>query len=396
MRRDEVLGTRERDSLAAQLAAAERRIAALEAGASRRALRDPVVGVALTVPAFRAQLEMDIARARRARHSLCVALIDLDGFRRLNLRVGFSAGDRVLAATADLLAARSGGVVCRIAADEFAVRFEAAVPVARAALEGALVELEALEVDEVHGVSASVGIADSAAGRSPECLLVGASAALAQARADGGGRVAVLEPGSALEPGPGEVGADVAAALAAALEERDRYTSEHSESVVVLTARVAEALALPADEVERVRLAALLHDIGKIGVPDQILHKPGPLDAHEWEIMRQHSVIGERIVRAIPGLGQIARIVRHEHERVDGGGYPDGLAGDAIPIGARIILACDAYHAMVSDRPYRRAMSHAEAMAELNANAGTQFDANVVAALVGCLYGRRQSGLATV
>ncbi|MDQ2676605.1 MAG: HD domain-containing protein, partial [Actinomycetota bacterium] len=132
-----------------------------------------------------------------------------------------------------------------------------------------------------------------------------------------------------------------------------------------------------------------------IGIPDEILHKPGPLDEREWEIMREHPAIGERILRSMPGLGPIARIVRHEHERIDGGGYPDGLAGDEIPIGARIILACDAYHAMVSDRPYRKAMSHHEAMAELTANAGSQFDPEVIQALVGYLVGRRQSGLAT-
>ena len=112
--------------------------------------------------------------------------------------------------------------------------------------------------------------------------------------------------------------------------------------------------------------------------------------------MRQHPVIGERIIRAIPGMGAVARIVRHEHERWDGAGYPDGLAGEQIPLEARIILACDAYHAMISDRPYREAMSHGEAMAELTSNAGSQFDPQVIEALVGYLYGRRQSGLAAV
>jgi HD-GYP domain-containing protein (c-di-GMP phosphodiesterase class II) len=167
-------------------------------------------------------------------------------------------------------------------------------------------------------------------------------------------------------------------------------------SVVDLTGRIGESLALDAGDVSRVRMAALLHDIGKVGVPDAILNKPGPLDHGEWEIMRQHPVIGERILRAIPGMGSVARIVRHEHERWDGGGYPDGLTGPEIPVGARIILACDAYHAMTSNRPYRRAMAHKDAMAELSGNAGTQFDPNVVEVLVGHLYGRRQSGLAAV
>jgi HD-GYP domain-containing protein (c-di-GMP phosphodiesterase class II) len=148
--------------------------------------------------------------------------------------------------------------------------------------------------------------------------------------------------------------------------------------------------------VERIRTAALLHDIGKIGVPDEILHKPAALDKREWHVMRQHPVIGERILRAIPGMGRVAKIVRHEHERWDGGGYPDGLSGPAIPLGSRIILACDAYHAMTSNRPYRRAMSHTDAVAELSQNAGTQFDPEVGQALVGYLYGRRQSGLAAI
>jgi HD-GYP domain-containing protein (c-di-GMP phosphodiesterase class II) len=161
-----------------------------------------------------------------------------------------------------------------------------------------------------------------------------------------------------------------------------------------MAGRVAEAMALDADEVGRIRMAALLHDIGKVGIPDDVLHKPGPLDEREWELMRQHPVIGERILRMIPGLGAIARIVRHEHERWDGAGYPDGLVGGETPIGARVILACDAYHAMTSDRPYRRAMPHADAVAELTRNAGSQFDPEVVQALVGYLYAQRQSGAA--
>ena len=257
-----------------------------------------------------------------------------------------------------------------------------------------LVELEELEAGGIRGFSASIGVAALQAGQSPEVLLAAARSALEQARASGGGQVIVFAGTEAqgegeVEPGNG----DVIAALASALTERDQYTGDHSDSVVDLTARVGEAMAMRGDEVEALRTAALLHDIGKVGVPDEILHKPGPLDDKEWEIMRQHPVIGERILRAIPGMGAIARIVRHEHERWDGGGYPDQLRGEEIPLGARIILACDAYHAMVSDRPYRQAMSHTDAMTELHANAGTQFDPQVVEALVGYLYGQRQAGL---
>jgi putative nucleotidyltransferase with HDIG domain len=246
----------------------------------------------------------------------------------------------------------------------------------------------------VTGISASVGVADLSVAVTPEGLMAAAREGLEAARAAGGGRVAEC-PGAiddAVSPGQ----TDVVSALVSALQERDRYTGDHSESVVDVAGRVAESLAVAPAEVERIRTAALLHDIGKVGVPDEILHKPGPLTDEEWEIMREHPAIGERILRAIPGMGQVAKIVRHEHERWDGGGYPDGIAGETIPLGSRIILACDAYHAMTSDRPYRRAMSHQDAVAELSRHAGTQFDPEVAQALIGYLYGRRQAGLAAM
>jgi HD-GYP domain-containing protein (c-di-GMP phosphodiesterase class II) len=119
-----------------------------------------------------------------------------------------------------------------------------------------------------------------------------------------------------------------------------------------------------------------------VAVPDSILSKPGALNDEEWQVMRGHTIVGERILRAVPGLGPVARIVRHGHERVDGTGYPDGLRGDEIPVGSRIVLVCDAYDAMTSERPYREAMSHAAAATELRAGAGTQFDPRVVDALL--------------
>jgi diguanylate cyclase (GGDEF)-like protein len=328
-----------------------------------------------------------------------VALVDVDRFRQLNLEHGYAVGDAVLVAVAALMAERAGAhdLACRTGGDEFGFVLRETGIGARELIESLLVELEDLEAGGIRGISASVGIAELATGDKPEAVLAAARVALEQARARGG-RQAVVFGGSSengdvgIDPGHG----DVIAALASALEERDRYTGEHSESVVDLTARVGEALALSGEEISRVRTAALLHDIGKVGVPDEILHKPGPLNDQEWEIMRQHPVIGERILRAIPGMGDVARIVRHEHERWDGKGYPDCLAGTEIPVGSRIILACDAYHAMVSDRPYRKAMKHSDAMAELSGNAGIQFDPDVVEALVGYLFGRRKDGLSTV
>ena len=396
--------TKALEQTAAQLESATKRITELEAEVARLQGRDPLVASLLTLAAFRAQLEMDVQRSQRYGRALTVALVDVDGFRALNAKLGYAGGDLVLAAVGKRLAAgtRIHDLACRTGADEFALLLpETPIEGARVVIDRLLIDLEDVEAGDHRGISVSAGMAGLKRGQSADALLAEAAEALVQARAEGGGRLAVAsEPGPKVgsEPALGNGGGstEVVAALAQALEERDSYTGEHSESVVDLTARVAEAMGLGEEEVRLIRQAALLHDIGKVGIPDEILHKPGPLTDEEWDVMRQHPAIGERILRAIPGQGALARIVRHEHERWDGKGYPDGIAGDEIPIGARIILACDAYHAMVSDRPYRKAMPHRAAMAELTANAGTQFDPAVVEALVGYLYGRRQSGLATV
>jgi diguanylate cyclase (GGDEF)-like protein len=383
-----------------ELAAARLRIGELEEELTRLAQRDPLIPSLLSLGAFRTQLELDVARAHRYKRPLAVALLDIDRFRHLNLEQGYAVGDAVLVAVGRMIADRTRvhDLTCRMGGDEFGFLLpETGAAAATGAIGRILVELEDVEAGGIRGVSASVGIAALEIGQQPESVLAAARSALEQARAGGGGQVVVF--GRSVDDGeaPLEFGhGDVIAALASALQERDRYTGKHSETVVDLTARVGDALALDSAELGRVRTAALLHDIGKVGVPDEVLHKPGPLTEREWEIMRQHPAIGERILRAIPGLGAVARIVRHEHERWDGNGYPDNLAGAAIPVGSRIILACDAYHAMTSDRPYRKAMQHPEAMAELTGNAGTQFDPEVVQALVGYLFGRRQAGLTAV
>jgi diguanylate cyclase (GGDEF)-like protein len=385
------------DVLEIQLQEARKRIAELEAELSRSATRDQLTESLLTLRAFRAQLELDVQRAHRYRRPLSVAIIDIDGFRNINLNHGYGTGDQVLVAVSSVISqmTRAHDLACRMGGDEFAVLLpETGSSDAHQAIERILIGLEDVVAGPVRGVSVSIGVAGLHPKQTPEQLLASANKALAQARAGGGGRAAIYSNGGdGEEVAPGLGRDDVVVALASALQERDQYTGDHSESVVDVAGRVGEALALDAEQIATLRTAALLHDIGKVGVPDEILHKDGPLDEREWEIMREHPVIGERILRAIPGLGGVAKIVRHEHERWDGKGYPDGLAGEEIPIGARIILVCDAYHAMTSDRPYRSAMSHSEAVAELTRNAGTQFDPNVAEALVGYLYGRRQTGI---
>ena len=141
-------------------------------------------------------------------------------------------------------------------------------------------------------------------------------------------------------------------------------------------------------------MAAELHDVGKVAIPDAIINKPGPLDDDEWAFMRRHTLIGERIVAAAPALGAVAQLVRASHEHWDGAGYPDATAGEDIPLGARIVAVCDAYDAIVSDRPYRRGRSAAEAMAELHRCAGTQFDPAVVDAFAAVLAAQADAGAA--
>jgi HD-GYP domain-containing protein (c-di-GMP phosphodiesterase class II) len=152
--------------------------------------------------------------------------------------------------------------------------------------------------------------------------------------------------------------------------------------VAELAVAVGRRLGLYGEDIDEIARAAELHDIGKVGIPDAVLSAPRALDEIEWELMRQHTILGERILNAAPALRPVARIVRASHERWDGAGYPDGLAGEDIPKGARIVAVCDAYEAMTSERPYRRAVSHEQACAELRAMAGRQFDPEVVEAFL--------------
>jgi putative nucleotidyltransferase with HDIG domain len=173
------------------------------------------------------------------------------------------------------------------------------------------------------------------------------------------------------------------------VEADDGYTGEHSRGVVRLALAVGEELGLGAERLRNLEFGALLHDVGKIAIPKAIINKPGKLDPTEWEIIQTHTVEGQRMLDRIGGfMRQVGLIVRSHHERWDGTGYPDGLAGDAIPLEARIVSCCDTWNAMRTDRVYRAALSHEVAVAELEASAGTQLDPEVVAALLTIVAGR--------
>lgn len=170
--------------------------------------------------------------------------------------------------------------------------------------------------------------------------------------------------------------------LLVALQERDGYTADHSEETVELAMAVGDELGITENERTVLADVALLHDIGKIGIPNEILNKREGLDEHEWEFMKKHPEIGERIVAPVPGFAAVAEAIRHEHERWDGAGYPDGIYGEQIPLASRVVLVCDAFHAMITDRPYRKAIGLEQARTELIRHAGTQFDPQVVDALL--------------
>jgi putative nucleotidyltransferase with HDIG domain len=171
------------------------------------------------------------------------------------------------------------------------------------------------------------------------------------------------------------------AALAAALEAKDAYTAGHAHTIADFAVAVGEELGLGARQLRAVRMGALLHDVGKIGIPESILNKPGPLTDEEFTVMKQHTVIGADIIAGIPGMAEVVGLVRSSHERWDGRGYPDGLAGREIPLGACVIAVCDAYHAMTEDRVYRKALSVEAALTELRRCSGTQFMPAAVEAL---------------
>ena len=170
--------------------------------------------------------------------------------------------------------------------------------------------------------------------------------------------------------------------LARVMDLSDPDTSEHSRDIAGLVPRVGKLLGIRGEAAAELELAARFHDIGKVAVPEEVLRKPGPLDDREWQLMACHVEWGAELLRHLPECETIAQIVRHHHERYDGGGYPDGLKGQQIPLASRIITVCDAYGAMISDRPYRRALPRRDALNELRDGAGEQFDPAAVAAVL--------------
>jgi two-component system cell cycle response regulator len=320
---------------------------------------------ALTGLGNRRALTRDLDRvAGGQRGGAVLALFDLDGFKHYNDSYGHPAGDALLQRLGAKLAAHvaGAGTAYRMGGDEFCVLLaDGAGPNEEAAAcAGALSEQgDGFTITCSFGAIAVPGEAQDAG----EALRIADQRMYAHKHS---GRTSARNQSR-----------DV---LLRALAERNPELGEHISGVAELAEAVARGLHLDEEQADHVRHAAALHDVGKVAIPDAILNKPAALDEAEWEFIRRHTIIGERIVAAAPALRQVAALVRSSHERWDGGGYPDALAGEEIPLGARIVSVCDAFDAMVADRPYRSGMDAADALAELERCSGTQFDPDVVTA----------------
>ena len=308
---------------------------------------------------------------------LMLTLYDLDGFKQYNDSFGHLAGDQLLERLSARLAEtlEGHGSAYRMGGDEFCTLWRLSdgdqAPVATMDGVAALSEQgEAFSIGCSHG-----------------------SVLLPSETADPTQALRIADRRMYVRKGSGRVsaGRQSSDVLLRALAERDADLGVHLDGVAQMACATAAVLGVEEQDIEAARHTALLHDVGKFAIPDEIVHKPGPVDDSEWEFMKRHTIIGERIILAAPALTRVAGYVRSTHERYDGTGYPDGLVGHDIPVIARVVAVCDAYDAMMTDRSYRRARERASAIAELRMCAGTQFDPAVVEAFVATLDGLEDS-----
>jgi diguanylate cyclase (GGDEF)-like protein len=364
---------------------------------------DHLTGV-LNRQAVLAELDKEVARAGRFGHQLSVVMVDIDHFKRLNDSHGHAAGDLMLRQIADVLRTnlRTIDSVGRYGGEEFLIVLPETDVDAAASLAEKLRRLVgrheiALEDGFRAAATLSAGVAGGFGGHLQlESLVRDADNAMYSAKALGRDQVYVfhelednglvkrasIAPSArnhAIEVGRAAFGA-ATDSLTAALDARPGWAGKPSSMIAGAAVELAIGLGLPESEVERIRVASLLHDLGKLAIPEEILTKPGELNDPEWRIVSEHPKIGQVILEQAGALRDAATIVLHHHEWFDGRGYPHGLAGEEIPVGARIVAIADAYEAMVAGRPYRDAITHEAAIQELRRHGGLQFDPHLVEA----------------
>jgi diguanylate cyclase (GGDEF)-like protein len=347
-------------------------------------------------------LVSEVERATRHEKWLSVAFIDLDRFKPVNDNHGHKSGDAVLRQVASLISdnVRASDLFGRYGGEEFMLILPETSPTEAAVLAEKLRTLVAQHRMVIAGrqslqVTISVGIAGGVGSQlQVDALVDQADAAMYAAKSLGRDRVYTyrhLDENTVVRRAPiaaqhraaatavGRWASDMATeALASVLAPQPHHRGRPSDMIASLATGLALQMQLPDDEIERIRIASLLHDLGKLAVPSDILDKPTPLTDGEWQTIGEHPRIGQVILEQASALRDAIPVVLHHHERFNGGGYPHGLKGNEIPIGARIVAVADAYHAMVHDRPYKSARSHDDALEELQAHAGTQFDPDVV------------------
>jgi len=347
-------------------------------------------------------LAAEIERAARHYQPLSVAFIDIDRFKPINDTYGHNSGDAVLRQIAGLVAdsVRASDTFGRYGGEEFMLILPETTPEDAVGLAEdlrALVMQEPLRIAGGQSIKAtiSIGIAGGrGSGLQIDMLVDRADAAMYAAKSLGRNRTHLfreLDEEATVHRAPisaehraqanaiGQWASDTATqALASVLAPQSHHRGRPSDMIASLATGIGLEMGLPREEIKRIRIASLLHDLGKIAIPEEILDKPATLSDAEWQAIGEHPRIGQIILEQASSLREAIPVVLHHHERFNGGGYPHGLKGNEIPIGARIVAVADAYHAMVHDRPYSAAQSHEDALEELRLNAGTQFDPNVV------------------
>ena len=376
---------------------------------------------------FQEQLEDEMSRSEIGKQSLSVIMMDICNITKINRDMGHAKGDEVIKLVAENIRknVREGDIAARYGGDEIAVILpNTTVEQAKYVAEYLTYSLSCFYIDDVGPVKVSVGISTY-----PECandkekLLILAEQAMYISKAKGykDGMSAIISSADfnfwddialksyaeVLGKRHAQLGVnfedellakfnadhadipynrifEIATSLAGAIDAKDPYTKDHSTSVSRYSEALARAINLPEEEVERIKLGALLHDVGKIGIPETVLQKEGPLSDEEWKIMKQHPAIGaEKVLMPNPSLRDLIPIVKYHHERIDGKGYPEGLSNGSIPLAAKIVAIADTYHALTSDRPYRKGMNIEKAISILEEGAGSQWDADLVRTFIG-------------
>ena len=369
---------------------------------------------------FQEILSNEIERAKTNKQNLSIVMMDICNITKINRELGHAKGDEVIKVVAEKVRQniREGDIAGRYGGDEIALILpNTSVEQAKYVAEYITYSLSCCFIDDIGPVKVSVGISTY-----PNCaddkekLLILAEQAMyiSQAKGYKDGMSAIISSADfnfwddiALKSYAEVIGkrhsqlginfedellskfnadhaagnriSEIATSLAGAIDAKDPYTKGHSTSVSKFSEALARAINLPEGEVERIKLGALLHDVGKIGIPESVLKKEGPLSDDEWAIMKQHPVIGaEKVLMPNPSLRDLIPIVKYHHERIDGKGYPEGLKNGDIPLAAKIVAIADTYHALISDRPYRRGMNIEKAISILEEGADTQWDGDLV------------------